>query len=163
RGKQRGFVLGQVAGGPSDAVLGVELGRQCPPGESDVQPVLGEPCRIFTVAVEAEAEPRVADDVVHGPKPVVGAADRCVVARGGGAAGGCARRRSGRATARARGSPAPARPAPAPSHTVPDAGCRSPGWVPATGRRSVERTSDPPGPRGRRTQNARARSMRGAV
>lgn len=71
-------MLGDVAGGPAHAVFGVKLCRECPPGQTVVHPVLGEPGGELAVAVETESQTSVADDVVDRTEPVVGAAGRHV-------------------------------------------------------------------------------------
>jgi hypothetical protein len=68
-------VIGEGAGRPEHAVLGVQLGGQSPARESGVQAVLGQPCGELTVGGEVVVEPAVADDVVHGAEPVVGPTD----------------------------------------------------------------------------------------
>jgi len=67
-------VVGERSGGPSNAVLGVELGGQSPSGESVVETLLGQPSCEFPVSVEAEAGAHMSNDVVDGTKPVVRAA-----------------------------------------------------------------------------------------
>ena len=60
---------------PADAVLGVQLGGQGSAGELAVMALLGAPGRILAVSVEADGEVTMAEHVVHGAEPVVGAAD----------------------------------------------------------------------------------------
>lgn len=68
-------MFGELAGGPSHAVFGVELGRQCPSRQALVHAILSEPRGELAVAVEPVSAPRMADDVVHRTKPVVCATD----------------------------------------------------------------------------------------
>ena len=63
------------SGRPQDAVLGVELGGQSPAGESVVKLLLGQPGREFPVSVETETRDHMSNDVMHGPKSVVRAAE----------------------------------------------------------------------------------------
>lgn len=64
-------MIGKRSGGPPNAVLCVELGRQSPSSESVVKLLLGQPGREFPISVEAEARAHMSNDVVDGPKPVV--------------------------------------------------------------------------------------------
>ena len=68
------LMVAQDACSPSDAVLCVKLGRERPSGKSGVQLFLGQPGGELSVAVEAEGGADVSDDVMNGPKPVVGTA-----------------------------------------------------------------------------------------
>ena len=68
-------MVGERSGRPPDAVLGVELGGQSPPGESDVESLLSQPGREFSVSVEAETWAHMSNDVMDGPKSVVRAAE----------------------------------------------------------------------------------------
>jgi hypothetical protein len=70
----RGMVA-RHSGGPQDAVLGVEFGRERPSSESAVHPVLGQPGGELPVAIKAETRKHVSDDVVDGPEPAEGTAD----------------------------------------------------------------------------------------
>jgi hypothetical protein len=72
--EQRRLVFRDLARGPPNAVLGVELGRQRPARHTSVLPVLNQPRRIFAVTVESERGPHVTEDVVNGAEPVVGPA-----------------------------------------------------------------------------------------
>ena len=68
-------MVGERSGRPPDAVLRVQLGGQSPPGESEVESLLGQPGREFPVPVEAEARAHMSNDVMDGPKSVVRAAE----------------------------------------------------------------------------------------
>jgi hypothetical protein len=81
RVEQRGFVVGQVTGGPQHTVFRVQLGRQCPAPQAAVHAVFVQPCGEFTLSVEVVAVPAVAHDVVDRTQPVVRAADRSIEQR----------------------------------------------------------------------------------
>jgi hypothetical protein len=56
-------------------VLAVELGGERAPGQRAVELFLEPPRRVLAVAIEADAEVRVAENVVHRAEPVVGTTD----------------------------------------------------------------------------------------
>ena len=66
-----GLVLGRLAGGPSHAVFTMELGGQRPSGQPDVLAVLSPPDGELVVAIEAEPEANMAEDVMDSAKPVI--------------------------------------------------------------------------------------------
>ena len=68
-------MVGERSGRPADAVLGVELAGQSPPGESVVELLLDQPSREFPISVEAEARAHMSNDVMDGPKSVVRASE----------------------------------------------------------------------------------------
>ena len=68
-------MVGERSSRPKNAVLPVELGGQGPPGESVVKLLLGQPGREFPVSVETETRDHMSNDVMHGPKSVVRAAE----------------------------------------------------------------------------------------
>ncbi len=63
-------MLGQVTGGPADAVFAVQLGGQRSSCQPAVEALLEAPHGELAVAIEAESEQPVADHVVHRSKPV---------------------------------------------------------------------------------------------
>ena len=69
--QQEALVLGRLAGGPVDTVLAVELSGERPTRQPTILSVLREPGCVFAVSIEAEAQSRMASNVVDGAEPVV--------------------------------------------------------------------------------------------
>ncbi len=64
-------MLRRLAGGPVDTVLAVELGGKRPTRQTSILSVLCEPGCVFAVSIKAEAQSRMANNVMDGAEPVV--------------------------------------------------------------------------------------------